>query len=320
MEKNCLSGWSIVPFIKETVLFDFKVDLSDDIEYMAEDIEEDDHYVCSWAMSKGKIRKTSEDRCFVQKIKVRGELYSLFVLMDGHRGNDVNRVIINSCGHHLAHLLDRSSESLDVEYVHDRFTKLFLLLNNEVEIKGLLGGSTLNIILYSHTTRSKYSANVGDAKTIGYKIREGDKEYFDHNPDIFSVMAKCSSLEKDSIKVLSEDHNATNKKELDSFLKENSGFVYSRQYIRKRSDLVLGGGINMTRSIGDVSIGTSSQPFVVKVDYDVISLMSDGLANVRHNVLYQKICQGHSSPEILEYGMEVSKEYDNSSFMLIHFK
>lgn len=181
---------------------------------------------------------------------------SLYVLCDGHSGNDVAKIAIIRFPEIFKSLLinDIESNESEKDFIESCLIQTFRLLDEEL-VQYEEVGSTINIIFiqFEEGQRVIYSGNLGDSRSILIKNKEAIR--------------------------LSYDHKAIDKNEIERVKKEGGIILRKRFY----------GALAITRALGDYTFkidgcGLSTIPYITRTiiekDDQFIIIGSDGIWDV----------------------------------------
>ncbi len=253
----------------------------------------------SYSIFKGSVRENQEDRYIVDKFEVEDSKlngkYYLFVILDGHGGDEVAEYAKKKL---KSILKSNLFESLDIKQALE---KTFKKVNDNVS-KNYESGSTMSIILIRDHENKKeiYSANVGDSSIYAANTSTKDirKISWDHSTDLKSEKQR---LEKHPELNIAED-----------------GYVVHKQE-----------SLAMTRALGDASFqdGISAKPTIQQIHkkYDMFILATDGIWDVvtSHKILEEinkyrsKINWKNMAKEILKWRNSEFEQHDNTSMIIV---
>ncbi len=256
----------------------------------------------SGTVEQGNERETMEDRILMTRLEFEKRNYYLFLVCDGHGGDEVAEYIVQNFATTFQSML---KIKYSVAHLRNSLEKTFTSLHEQV--RHLKSGSTLSLLIVVHDPLTKevdvLIANVGDS-TI-YAVRE--------------TRQKTPAIRKISL-----DHNLQNKKERTRVENLEDQFSISPDNYVMLSN---GSGINMTRSIGDHDFPQALLPCPtirhVKTRYSTIILSSDGV----WDVVSAKELWAHVAPKkwkdsserVNKWRNATFRQHDNTSMILVFF-
>jgi serine/threonine protein phosphatase PrpC len=218
---------------------------------------------------------------------------SLFAVFDGHGGEYVSQYLKENFCEFLKKTINSKYNSRFTQILKESMENIDKNFDNSEKAKQC--GSTGTIVVVNN--RNIYCANVGDSK--------------------------CYYINENEAIQLTEDHNCTNKVEVDTLKSKGVAVFMGRVF----------GSLNLTRSFGDTEFkkdGITSTPYIKKIfsdknDVKYLIIASDGIWDVVDNkTLFQiskELKEGTSEEfcnNLVNYALK-NNSSDNISCIVIRF-
>ena len=226
-------------------------------------------------------------------LEIENNHLSLFAVFDGHGGEYVSQYLKENFCEFLKKTINSKYNSRFTQILKESMENIDKNFDNSEKAKQC--GSTGTIVVVNN--RNIYCANVGDSK--------------------------CYYINENEAIQLTEDHNCTNKVEVDTLKSKGVAVFMGRVF----------GSLNLTRSFGDTEFkkdGITSTPYIKKIfsdknDVKYLIIASDGIWDVVDNkTLFQiskELKEGTSEEfcnNLVNYALK-NNSSDNISCIVIRF-
>ena len=242
-----------------------------------------------------KFNEKMEDFILIKHpfLEIENNHLSLFAVFDGHGGEYVSQYLKENFCEFLTKTINTKYNSRFTQILKESIENIDKYFDNLEEAKQC--GSTGTIVVVNN--RSIYCANVGDSK--------------------------CYYINETEAMQLTEDHNCTNKIEVDTLKSRGVAVFMGRVF----------GSLSLTRSFGDTEFkkdGITSTPYIKKIFSDkknikYLGIASDGIWDVVANKMLFQISKElkEGTPEefcnnLVDYALK-NNSNDNISCIVIRF-